>query len=103
MTNLEQLDPADYRRVVADFRTMFSAHHTTRRVPGLSGVNFMTDDVLGNVTDAGGDVVEVSTGMFSGRRIFGISYSPGDPRSRMVDGDTLAAVHAALYGSGDAS
>jgi hypothetical protein len=70
----DQLDPNDWRTVMVQFDEMFGAY---RCPPGtrmrLRGVNLLTDEVLGLLA-INGEVVEVSTGMFLGHRMFGVTW-----------------------------
>lgn len=93
----------DWPTTLAAFRAAFPV--VAARGSGLPDVNIMTPDVLGHVLDAGGTVVEVSTGIgFVGDRIFGLTWprlpsGRPDPRDRLVH--SLADVALALGGERD--
>jgi hypothetical protein len=100
----------DYPTTVAKFRDIFGAYAGARRPATLKGQNFMTDDVLGYV-NVNGTTVEVSTGWFLDRRIFGVTFPPAadgtlDDRSQMIDSledarAYLMSILSGVRGSGE--
>lgn len=72
----------DWDEVNREFQRIFDGHQS-RFGAHLPGVNFMTSELLGFVKAPDGSIVEVSTGMFLGNRIFGVTF----PRVHNPDGE----------------
>ncbi len=83
------LSPNDYRYVTVKFGAMFSARRRGDAGPFNNlQPNFMTPEILGYVDAFDGTHVEISTGMFMGDRLYGVTFA-GRHNSRSTSTSTL--------------
>lgn len=69
----------DWSTTERRFDELLGDQRTSKPRQGFEGRNFMTDEVLGYVETARGDVVEISSGMFLDDRLYGVTFSTLDP------------------------
>lgn len=87
----------DWPTTVAEFDRLLGAHRTDLPT-GLTGRNFLTDELLGTVLNSNGEPVEISTGIVLDHRLFGVTYPRRANGVDERDGSypSLEAVAAAL-------
>ncbi len=96
MNESPTLDPSDWRLCAEQFRELFGLRRTNRYFT-LAGPNFMTPDLLGFV-DVDDEPVEITTGVFLGERLYGVTFGPGPNCLRSMMCESLDEVYEYLYG-----
>jgi hypothetical protein len=84
------------------FGELFAGRTTKDRPAGVRGVNFVTETLIGHVEGPDGKPVEVTTGVFLGRRVFGVTFPRvwgGAPDERDKMCESLEEVYEAIFGS----
>lgn len=83
----------DWPTTVAEFQRLLGDRETQLRPTGVTGINFMTPEILGYVVDVNGHPAEITTGVFVDARYFGVTFSrlpDGSPNPRDKSCPSLA-------------
>jgi hypothetical protein len=102
MREVLTMNTDDWPTTEAKFYELFDVELTRERPTGLTGTNFMTDEILGYVRTEFGPA-EISTGWFLDHRFFGVTFGrgAGAPSDLERAYGSLDEIHHALYGGGD--
>jgi len=97
---MSKQETMDWPTTVARFRELFADVRTSEPL-WLGAPNFITSEVLGVVKSPSGALVEVSTGMFMSKRVFGVTFqrkANGDPDPRDQMCETLEECREVIFG-----